>query len=144
MTDERTEGMMEQEPAKQPPSFSVASFIPTTIILIILGWGGLYLLVNYTTPNGGTRWLFFFANVLAFTGLALPIFAFLNKRFPSNPPASASVILRQAIWVGIYIPTLEWLQLGRVLTSFLAILLALGFILIEWLLRIRERSQWKP
>ena len=131
-----------QEETTSPPS--IASFIPTTIVLLLLGWGGLYLIINYTDPSGGTRWLFFFANVLAFTGIALPIVAFLNKRFPTNPPPSAGVILRQAIWVGIYVPTLEWLQLGRVLTSFLAILLALGFILIEWLLRIRERSQWKP
>ena len=125
-----------------PPS--VVSFIPTTIILLILGWGGIYFVVNYTDPSGGTRWLFFFVNVLAFTGIALPIVAFLNKRFPTTPPPSAGVILRQAIWVGIYVPMLEWLQLGRVLTSFLAIVLALGFIFIEWLLRIRERSQWKP
>jgi hypothetical protein len=53
-------------------------------------------------------------------------------------------VLRQAIWVGIYIPTLAWLQIGRVLSVALGLLLALGFVLVEWLLRLREKSQWKP
>jgi hypothetical protein len=46
--------------------------------------------------------------------------------------------------VGIYFPILAWLQIGRVLTPAMALLLAVGFILIEWLLRLRERAQWKP
>jgi hypothetical protein len=92
----------------------------------------------------GPRWLFFFLSVLALTGTVLPIVAYLNIRFPSNPPPTAGVVLRQAIWVGIYIPTLAWLQIGRVLSPALALLLALGFVLIEWLLRLREKSQWKP
>ena len=78
------------------------------------------------------------------TGTALPAVAFLNRRFPSNPPATTSVILRQAIWVGIYGPTLAWLQIARVLTLALALLLLLGLGVIEWLLRLRERSQWIP
>jgi hypothetical protein len=82
--------------------------------------------------------------VLAVTGIALPLFAFLNNRFPSTPPVSTGVILREALWAGIYFPTLAWLQIGRVLTPSLGLLLAVGFILIEFLLRLREKSQWKP
>jgi len=52
--------------------------------------------------------------------------------------------VRQAIWVGIYFPTLLWLRIPRVVTLPLALLLAAGLILIEFLLRLRERSQWKP
>ena len=54
------------------------------------------------------------------------------------------MIVRQAIWIGIYFPTLAWLRIGRVLNLSLALLLAAGLILIELLLRLRERSQWKP
>jgi hypothetical protein len=74
----------------------------------------------------------------------LPFIAFLNRRFPSDPPPTPLVVVRQALWAGVYIPTLAWLQLGRVLTPALAFLLAFGLILIEWLLRLRERAQWKP
>ena len=129
------------EPKNSPP---VSYFLPTAVILVIFGWGGLYLLYRYTTPSGGTRWLFFFAGVLAMTGAALPVMAFLNRRFNSIPPATPGVIVRQALWVGIYFPTLVWLQIGRVLNPFIALILAVGFVVIEWLLRLRERSQWKP
>ena len=74
----------------------------------------------------------------------MPVMAFLNLRFPSTPPASAWVVVRQSLWCGLYIPTLAWLQAGRVLTLPMAVLLAAGLILIEFLLRLRERSQWKP
>jgi hypothetical protein len=122
----------------------VRTFIPAAIILAILGWGGLYFLVNLTIPTVGPRWLFFFLSVLALTGSTLPVIAFLNQRFPTNPPVNAGAIVREAIWVGIYFPTLAWLQLGQVLTPALSLLLAVGFLAIEVLLRLRERSQWKP
>ena len=122
----------------------VRKFIPAAIILAALGWGGLYFLVNLTIPTVGPRWLFFFLSVLALTGTSLPVIAFLNQRFPTNPPVSAGVIVREAIWVGIYFPTLAWLQLGQVLTPALSLLLAVGLLAIELLLRLRERSQWKP
>lgn len=111
---------------------------------MIVGWGGLLAVILNTTPSGGTRWLFFFTAVLGLTGTALPVVAFLNRRFPSTLPATSWVIVRQAIWVGVYFPTLAWLRVGRVLTPSLALLIGLGLILIEWLLRLRERSQWEP
>ena len=118
----------------------VKTFIPAALILALIGWGGLYALLNFTIPTVGPRWLFFFLGVLALTGTALPIVAFLNQRFPSTPPVSSGVIVREALWVGIYFPTLAWLQLGRVLTPALIMLLAIGFLAIEILLRLRERS----
>ena len=129
------------EPRSTP---SVSSLLPTAIILGILGWGGLFLLIQYTIPTVGPRWLFFFLGVLALTGTALPAVAFLNRRFPTVPPATPGMIIREAIWVGLYGSTLAWLQLGRVLNLALAVLLAVGFIAIEILVRLRERSQWKP
>lgn len=128
----------------QPSPLSIRRFLPAALVLIVIGLGGLYLLLNFTQPSGGTRWAFFFAAVLGLTGLALPVVAYLNRRFPSLPPPTAGVILRQAIWVGIFIPTLLWLRIGRVLTFSLALLLLAGLLLIEWLLRLRERSLWKP
>jgi hypothetical protein len=88
--------------------------------------------------------LFFFLSVLALTGTSLPVVAFLNKRFPTNPPVNSGVIVREALWIGIYFPTLAWLQLGQVLTPALMLLLAGGLVAIEILIRLRERSQWKP
>jgi hypothetical protein len=114
------------------------------MFLLISGWGGLGALVYYAPPTVWPRWLFFFFAVLAVTGTALPFVAFLNRRFPSIPPAVPGVVVRQAIWVGIYLPTLAWLQIPRVLTLAQVILLGIAFITIESLLRLRERSQWIP
>ncbi len=120
------------------------SVLPAAIILAVIGWGGLGAVVFFTLPTVGPRWLFFFLGVLALTGSALPFVAYLNRRFPSTPPVNSGVILRQSVWVGIYAATLAWLQIGRVLTPSLALVLALGFVIIEWLIRLREKSQWKP
>ena len=121
-----------------------SSILPIAIPLMLLGWGALAFLFLFTEPSGGTRWAMFFSGMLAVTGTALPVVAFLNRRFPSLPPPSQAVIVRQAIWVGLYIPTLVWLQIGRVMNPSLALLLAVGFLLIEGLLRLIERSLWKP
>jgi hypothetical protein len=126
------------------PAASPRAFLPAAFILTVLGLGGLVAVLLYTQPNGGTRWLFFFTAVIGLSGLALPLTAYLNQRFATSPPAPASAILRQALWLGLYFPTLAWLQVGRVLTSMLALLLAVSLLLIEVALRLRERSQWKP
>ncbi len=120
------------------------TFLPLSIVLTIIGWGGLLILIDSTLPTLGPRWLFFFLGVLALSGPALPIVYFLNLRFPSDPPVQEMVILRQALWVGVFGSTIAWLQLGRILTMGLALILAGVFVLIEFLLRLFERSRWNP
>src|SRR4030042_1547727 len=129
---------------KSNTSPRVANFLPAALILFVIGWGGLIVLIVATLPTVGPRWLFFFLCVLAITGTVLPITAFLNRRFPSTPPPTALVVVRQALWFAVYGATLVWLQMGRVLNPALAILLAIGLGLIEFLLRLSEKSQWKP
>lgn len=136
--------MIELIPMDTNQSPSIKDFLPTIVFLLLIGWGGLFLLIFYTLPTVGPRWLFFFLLVLALTGVALPIMAFLNRRFPTMPPPSHGVIVRQALWFAIYVVTIIWLQIGRVFSATLAILLAIGLVLIEFLLRMSERSQWKP
>lgn len=131
--------------SQQPETpLSVRSFLPTAIPLFILGWVVLFGILQLADPSGGTRWALFFTLILALTGTSLPLMAYLNKRFASRPPASPGVVLRQSMWVGVYFATLAWLQLGRVLNSAIVVLLLSGLILTEWLLRLRERSQWRP
>jgi len=124
------------------PSFK--RVLLTGIIITVIGWAGLVALIQLTTPTLGPRWLFFFLLYLAISGIALPIVAFLNIRFPSTPPIETQGIVRQASWFGVYACILAWLQLGRVMTSFLGIAIAIGFILIEMFIRLRERSRWHP
>ena len=129
------------EPAKTPHPLK---FLPVILFLFVVGWGGLFFLVNLTLPTLGPRWLFFFLLALGATGTALPISAYLNFRFESKPPATANVIVRQALWVGVFVATAAWFQYGRVLSMTLALMLAIGLFVLEIVLRIRERSQWRP
>jgi hypothetical protein len=55
-----------------------SAYIPTTIALLVLGFGGLMIIMNATDPLLGARWLFFLLVVVAFTGVALPASAWLN------------------------------------------------------------------
>jgi hypothetical protein len=126
----------------KPPSF--LSFLPTALILLVIGWGGLAVLILALPPDLGPRWLFFFLLTLALTGTFLPVVYFFHRRFPVRPPVEGGVILRESLWFGIYASALTWLQLGKMLNVVMAIFLAGILVLIEGLLRMWERSRWKP
>ncbi len=96
------------------------------------------------TPTVWARWLLFFGSTLGLTSLALPVTWFLNLRFQSKPPAGGTVIMRQAIWVGVYGALLIWLQQERLVTIWTGIGLAVGLIAIEYFVRMRENARWQP
>lgn len=123
---------------------SVKSTLPAAILLAVIGSAGLIYVILNTLPYPGPLWLFFFLSVLVVTGIFLPVAAFLNLRFPSKPPARRNVVVREASLAGIYFATLAWLQIDRVLTFGLGLLLAAGLILVEFLLRLREKGRWDP
>ena len=128
-------------PSSTPP---VHFFLPVSFFLMVFGWGGLAFLVLNTLPTVAPRWLFFFLLVMALGGTVLPGVAFLNRRFPSLPSATPVVIVRQATWVGLFGATIAWLQMGRVLTPPMILLLFIGLALVEFLIRLSERSQYRP
>jgi hypothetical protein len=112
-------------------------------LMMVVGWGGLWALVTTTIPTAFPRWLFFVLLYLAVTGTVLPFVRFLNVRFTreGSIPPSGGVILRQSIWVGLFVAACAWLQIPRVLNPVLAFFLALSLIVIEIFLRIRETGQ---
>ena len=127
---------MDEKPSFRP-------YLIPAIVLAAMGWLGLILLLNFSLPTLWPRWLLFTLMILALTGTALPATWFINIRFPSHPPAEPFVIVRQAIWVGVYGATLVWLEMGRILTFGIGLALGGGLIAIEYLIRMREKSQ-KP
>ena len=120
------------------------AYLPAFLVLLVVGALGLAAIFFFTLPTIGPRWLFFFCIVLFISGLFLPVTYYLNLRFPSDPPAERHVIIRQAIWFGVLTGALAWLQIGRMLTITIAFVLAGVLVLIEVLLRLWERSRWKP
>jgi drug/metabolite transporter (DMT)-like permease len=97
-------------------------------------------LTTQTLPAAPFLWLFFAAWLIALTGTAIPFAHYLNKRFAKILPPDA-VMLRQALWVGLFGASCAWLQLGRALNWASALLLAAALIAIEGFLLLRERSK---
>jgi hypothetical protein len=54
------------------------------------------------------------------------------------------VIVRQAIWVGVYGGVLAWLQQVRLVTIWTGLGLAIGLTAMEYLIRMREKARWHP
>jgi hypothetical protein len=125
------------------PSSNYRSLMAAAAILAIAGWVGLYLVLTETLPTVGPRWLFFFLWTAAVTGTALPFVWLLNRRFVAEA-APASVLMRQGLWVGLFAAVIIWLQINRSLSLPLALLLAAGLAAVEWLVRVVERSRWRP
>jgi len=116
----------------------------SALILFIIGWGGLYYIITQTLPYIWPRWGFFVLVLMALTGTVLPIVYFFHKRFPEETPANSNVVVRQAMWFGVYGATLAWLQLGRLVTVYVILSMAGGLIAIEYFIRLREKSHWIP
>lgn len=125
-------------------STTVRTILPFALLMGMSGWAGLIYLMTQTKPTLSHRWFFFCAIVVAVTGTSAPLVALLNRLFSTRTPVGFGMIVREALWVGIYFAALIWLNKGQVLTLSLAVVLAVGFILVEVLLRLRARSEWHP
>jgi hypothetical protein len=123
-----------------PYTFRV--FLAASIFLALIGWAGLVSTVLFLPPLVWPRWLFFALLTMALTGTALPVVYFFHLRFPAEVAPEPGVILRQAIWVGVYGASIVWMW--RVLTLPLGMGIAAGIVVIEWMLRMAERSAWRP
>jgi len=122
----------------QKHTFNIYSL--STVLLLLVGWGGFIYVFLFSLPFVWSRWGFFLFGIMGLTGLALPIVYFFHKKFPETPPAEPNVIIRQAMWVGVYGGTLAWLQLGRLVTMNFILGLAGGFVAAEYFIRLREKA----
>lgn len=80
------------------------------------------------------------------TGLALPLAYILNRRFlrgksPFGTAAPSFIVtLRQSMWLGLWASFCVWLQMIRLLSIPVAVLVAVVLIMFELLLHIRTRT----
>lgn len=134
----------QNQPAKRPrrmPSDHVGTLI-AAVVMIGVGWAGLAYLVTTQPPRiGAELWLFFILLHLAVTGTVLPIIRYLNVSLFARwglPPGG--VIVRQSVWVGLYVVICAWLQILRALSLPIMFFLASVFVVLEAFLRMREAS----
>lgn len=124
------------------PKPSFRPYLLPSLILLLLGWGGLYAIFVYTLPTVWPRWGFFALWVIALSAAAFPVVYFVTTRFSSEKMES-QVMVRRALWVGVFGATLAWLQLARLVTVYVILGLGFGLFAVESLLRLRERARWR-
>lgn len=113
------------------------------IILFVCGLAGLAVVIFFTEPLLAPRWLAYFFLTLLAAGLSLP-FVYIFQRRIAKAPVPDSILVREALWFGVFVDLVVWLQLGRVLNGLLAVFLAGGFMILEVLLRLAETALFKP
>lgn len=113
----------------------------TGVVMMVLGWAGLFWLVTTQEVSLGPEiWLFFLLLHFAVTGTVMPVVRYLNVRFTriDRPLPPGGVIVRQSVWVGLFVVLCAWMQIPRVLSVPVVFFLLLVFIVLEGFLRIRE------
>ena len=115
----------------------------TSLILSVLGGGGLLFIILFMEPTLGPRWLFFFFLTIVASGIAMPC-AYIIQRRLATQYVPHTVIIREALFFAIFIDLVAWLQLGRIITNLIIVILAGGFVLLEFFLRMAEKATFKP
>ena len=132
--------MSAQKPksSKMPPDH--VGVMIAAVVMIVAGWLGLYLLITTTLPRVGQRWLFFVLLQIAVTGTVMPFIRYLNVRFTpvKAPLPPGGVLVRQSVWIGLFVVTCAWLQMPRVLNPPIAFFVGMAFFVLEIFLRTRE------
>jgi hypothetical protein len=89
--------------------------------------------------NREILWVFLAGVLVVITGASLPLAYVINQRFGQSKSSQFLVVLRQAMWIGIWFAFSIWLQMNRTFGWGVAILVAAVFIVVEVLLQVRTR-----
>jgi hypothetical protein len=133
--------------SRAPNAASVQiSAVAGGVFLAALSWTALVYLIVDTLPTVPNRWLFFLLLQIALSGTALPFVHLLHQRFdrPESPPVPYTILVRQSIWVGLFGVICLWLRIPRLLSLPMALIVLGALLMVEVLLRLRERTQWHP
>jgi hypothetical protein len=122
-----------------PPFGKILS---TSLFLILIGGGGLVFVLTFFEPTLGPRWMFFFFLTIFGAGIAIPLSYLVQRRF-ADQPVPPKVLVREAILFGVFLSLAAWLQLGRILTNLIIVIIAVSFLILEMLLRMAEKATFK-
>ena len=109
-------------------------------LIAALAWLGLWGVIQLPI-TGPTRTLLFVLLFCAIVSTAMPPIAYLNARFGRcrHPRTFQARFVRQSIWLGLLTVVLGWLQMRRILTTALVVILVAVFVLTETFLLTRDR-----
>jgi hypothetical protein len=105
------------------------------IVAWLAMWGVIQLAVNSTT-----KFLFFVLLFVALTSTFMPAVAYLNARFGRFCSVQVFRVrfVRQSIQMGLFVVVVAWLQMRRVLTLSIALILIGVLVLTEMFFITRE------
>ena len=105
----------------------------------VLSWAGLWGMIQLPVTQP-TRVVFFFLLFAAVTSTTMPPIAYLNARFGRCRDQRTYQIryIRQSVWLGLFVVIAGWLQMRRLLTTTLALIVMAVFVLTETFLLTRE------
>jgi hypothetical protein len=123
-----------------------ASTVAGGILLAAVSWTALIWLIFNELPTVPNRWLFFLLFQIGLSGTAVPFVRFLHRRFdkPGDPPLNVEVLIRQSVLVGLFGTICLWLRIPRLLSLLVALVVLVALVMVESLLRLRERTAWRP
>ena len=128
-----------KSPSYLPP---FGKILITSIFLTILGGGGLLFILYFFEPTIGPRWMFYLFLILFGAGISLPA-SFLIQRRMAKQMVSWRVLIREATLFGVFLSLITWMQLGRILSNLTVFIVAIGFVILEMLLRMAEKATFK-
>ena len=121
--------------------YRLVSFV--AVVLAIVGWWGVYELTRRVDPAlPGVKPFFFALLFLALTATLAPPAAYLNRRFaPKAAGRDPWRFVRHSAWGGLCLTAWAWLQTHRVFNLGFALVIALIFVALEFVLvRLKTES----
>jgi hypothetical protein len=121
------------------PANTSRQWVFYVVTIGVLSWAGLWGVIQLPITQP-TRVIFFFLLFSAVTSTAMPPIAYLNARFGRcrNQRSYQMQYIRQSVWLGLFVVIAGWLQMRRLLTATLALILMAVFMLTETFLLTRE------
>ena len=131
--------------SKFDPSRASKRWMLYVVFVALIAWAAWWSVIQLPISDK-TRTMFFVWLFVAIGTTLMPALAYLNARFGrfENRRVYHIRFVRQSIFGGAFLVIIAWLQMQRVLSATLALILMAVFALVETFLITRETPQKEP
>lgn len=124
---------------------TVRTFLVGSFFALVIFWGIWFLIINWVRPSDAQEvgLILFFSSFFLGVASAAALIGYVVRRLvtPSQLPAyRVRTSLRQAVWLGIFLDLLLFLQLQRLLRWWVTVIIIVLFLSLEFLFLTYDRS----
>ena len=132
--------------AKYNPSQASKRWMLYVILVALIAWAGWGVVIYQLPANDLTKPMLFTLLFVSTSATLMPAIAYLNTRFGRirDQRVYQARFVRQSILSGAFTVMIAWLQMQRVLSVTLGLILLAVFVLTETFLITRETPAQKP